>query len=55
MFQSYYVEPMIQKIDSSPVFCEITQAGQCLEIVFTTPRRTYLPSTNTVACSKAEI
>ena len=45
---------MIQKIDPS-AFHKITQAQQCLQIVFMTPRRTYLPSINTLACSKAEI
>ena len=46
---------MIQKIDPSPAFHEITQACHCLKTVFMTPRRTYLPSINTLACSKAEI
>ena len=46
---------MIQKIDPSPPFHNITQAGQRLLIVFMTPRRTFLPSINTLACSKAEI
>ena len=40
---------MIQNIDPSPAFHKITQA------VFMTPTRTYLPSINTIACSKAEI
>ena len=46
---------MIKKIDPSPAFHKITQAQQCLYIVFMTPRRMYLPSTNTLSCSKAEI
>ena len=46
---------MIQKIDLSPVFHKITRAQQCVLIVFKTPRRTHLPSINTLACSKAEI
>ena len=39
---------MIQKIDPSAAFQKITQG-------FRTPRRTYLPSINTLAFSKAEI
>ena len=46
---------MIKKIDPSPAFPKITQVWQCLQIVFTIPRKTYLPSINTLACSKAEI
>ena len=46
---------MIQKNDPSPAFHKIIQARQRLQIVFMTPRRTYLRSNNTIACSKAEI
>ena len=46
---------MIQKIDPSPEFNKISQEQQCLLIVLMTPRRSYFPSINTVACSKAEI
>ena len=46
---------MIQKIDPSPAFHKITQAWQCVKIMLMTPRRTYLPSISTLACSKAEI
>ena len=46
---------MIQNIYPLPTFHNITQACQCLQTVFVTPRRTYLPSSNTLACSKAEI
>ena len=42
---------MIHKIDSSPTFYKITQACQCLlTFMFMTPRRTYLPNINTLAC-----
>ena len=46
---------MIKQIDPLPAFHKISQTLQCLEIVFITSRRTYLPSINTLACSKAEI
>ena len=46
---------MIQKIDPSPAFHKITQARQCLLIVFMTPRIPYWPSINTLTSSKAEI
>ena len=37
------------------IFHKTTQAWQCLLIVLMTSIRTYLPSINTLACSKAEI
>ena len=45
---------MFQKIDPS-AFHKITEAQQCLLIVFMTPKRKYLPSINTLAYSRAEI
>ena len=49
MFQSSDIESIIQKIYPSAAFHKTTQ------IVFMTPRRTFLPSINTLACSKAEV
>ena len=46
---------MIKKIDPSPALHKITQARQCLQIVFMSLRRIYLPSINTLAGSMAEI
>ena len=54
-YQLYYlesedIEPMIQKLILHLHFTKSFNS-----IVFTTPRRTYLHSINTLACSKAEI
>ena len=43
------------KFDPSAPFHKITEACKYLKIVFKDLRRTFLPSINVLACSKAEI
>ena len=46
---------MIQKNDPSPAFHKNHSSMTMFIIVFMTPRKTYLYSIDTLACSKAEI
>ena len=55
MFQSWNIESMIQKINPQLHFTKSLKRNNVYNYVFMTPGRTYFPSINTLACSKAEV
>ena len=54
-YKAEITEDRDPNIDPSSAIYKIIKRNNVYKIVFMTPRRTYLPSINALACSKAEI